>query len=217
MTDEVQVLDVRRIRRRAVEDRELLVRGEDRLDRAVDVLERPAARREQHRPAERSHVPQERHVQEIPRCELERVDAELREELGARLVERRSDERGAFLARVPAQLEPVALRELERLPVRAVRRPEAVLVVVGRVVERAREEAPVVAFLELHCIGPALARRVDERLRLLEVALVVVPDLSDDVRGPVPRDDPPVDDQLAHGPMVRAKPELERRLGRPTS
>src|SRR5262249_40084641 len=141
-------------------------------------------------------------VQQVPRRELEGVDAELRQEIGARLVERRRDEGGAFLVRVPAELEPVALRELESLTMLAVRRAEAVLVVVWRLVERTREETAVVALLELDRIDAALTCRVDERLRLLEVALVVVPDLGDDVRGAVPRYHPPVDDQLAHGAIV---------------
>ena len=93
----------------------------------------------------------------------------------------------------------------------AVRRAVAVLVVVRRVVVRAREEDAVLALLELDGVHAALLRRVDERLRLLEIALVVVADLRDDVRGPVPRDDLAVDDQLAHGAMVLARAERERR------
>ena len=76
------------------------LRGQDRLDGAVDVLERPAARRQEHRLAERGDVAEERDVQEVSRRELERVDAELGEEVGARLVERGSDERDALLPRV---------------------------------------------------------------------------------------------------------------------
>src|SRR5262249_55073196 len=153
-------------------------------------------------------------VQQVPRRELEGVDAELRQEIGARLVERSRDEGGAFLVRVPAELEPVALRELESLTMLAVRRAEAVLVVVRRLVERTGEETTVVALLELDRIDAALARRVDERLRLLEVALVVVPDLGDDVRGAVPRYHPPVDDQLAHGAMVLGAAYCDRRQDR---
>ena len=84
----------------------------------------------------------------------------------------------------------------------AVRRAVALLVVVRRVVVLAGEERAVVALLELDRVDAALARGVDERLRLLEVALVVVPDLRDDVRRAVPRDGLAVDDQLAHGAMV---------------
>ena len=116
------------------------MRGEDRLDRAVDVLERAAARRQEHRLAERGDVPKERDVEEVAGRELERVDVELGEEVGARLVERGRDERDALLLRVARQLEPVALRQLEELAVLAVGRAEAVLVVVRRLVERAREE-----------------------------------------------------------------------------
>ena len=86
----------------------------------------------------------------------------------------------------------------------AVGRAVALLVVVRRLVVLAREERAVVALLELDRVDAALARGVDQRLRLLELALVVVPDLGDDVRGAVPRDGLAVDDQLAHGAMVLA-------------
>jgi hypothetical protein len=124
------------------------------------------------------------------------------EEVGARLVEHRAEERHAFLPRELAQLEPFGGGELERLAMLAVRAPERVLVVVRRVVERACVQAAVVPLLELHRIGAALPRRAHQRLRLLEVALVVVADLGDDIGRAVPRDDPAVDDQLAHGAMV---------------
>ena len=122
ITDEVEILDVGRVRGRAVQHAELLVRDEDRVDGAVDVLERPAARRQEHRPAERRDVAEERHVEEISRRELERVDVELGQEVRARLVERRRDECDALLPRVPGELEPVGLRELEELAMLAVRR-----------------------------------------------------------------------------------------------
>ena len=95
-------------------------------------------------------------------------------------------------------------------------RPKRVLVVVRRVVQRTRVQAAVVALLELDRVGPALLRRMDERLRLLDVALVVVADLRDDVRGTVPRDGPAVDDQLAHGAMVLAAAEQPGRCAWPT-
>ena len=56
----------------------------------------------------------------------------------------------------------------------AIGRAVAVLVVVRRVVERTREEHAVVALLELDRVDAALLRRVDERLRLLDLALMVV-------------------------------------------
>ena len=71
--------------------------GEDRLDGAVDVLERAAARRQEHRLAERGDVPEEGHVEKVARRELERVDVELGHEVGARLVECGRDERDALL------------------------------------------------------------------------------------------------------------------------
>ena len=104
------------------------------LDGAVDVLERPAAGGQEHRLAERRDVAEKRDVEQVPGRELERVDVELGEEVRARLVERRGDERDALLLRVARQLEPVALRQLEGLAVLAVGRAVALLVVVRRVV-----------------------------------------------------------------------------------
>ena len=82
----------------------------------------------------------------------------------------------------------------------AVRRAERVLVVVGRLVLLARVETAVVPLLELDRVDAALLRGVDQRLRLLDVALMVVADLGDDVRTTTVVDPPPVDDQLRHGP-----------------
>ena len=187
---------------------ELGVQRKDRLHRPIDVLERATAGRQEHRLTEIGDVPEERHVQEVARGELEGVDVELRQEVRARLVECSGNERDPFLARVAREFEPVALVELERLAVFPVRRTEAVLVVVGRLVERAREEAAVVAFLELDRVDAALLRRVDQRSCLLDLALVVVPDLRDDIRGLVVGDPPPVHKELQHGQDATA------RLGR---
>ncbi len=195
---------------------ELGVHGKDRLDRPVDVLERAATGREEHRLAEAGDVAEERHVQEVARGELEGVDVELRQKVGARLVERGGNERDSFLARVARKLEPVALVELERLAVLPVGRAEAVLVVVGRVVELAREEAPVVALLELDRVDAALLRGVDQRLGLLDLALVVVPDLRDDVRGLVVGDPPAVYVELGHGPDATEAPARASAPARPS-
>ena len=92
-----------------------------------------------------------------------------------------------------------------------VRTAEGVLVVVGRVVERACVELRVVALLQLDRVRATLPRGTHERLRLLDLALVVVADLRDDVGRAVPRDDPAVDDQLEHVAMVLAKPERKPR------
>ncbi len=117
----------------------------------------------------------------------------------------------ALLTRELAELEPFGGGELERLTVLTVRPAEGVLVVVGRVVERARVELRVVALLQLDRVRAALPRGTHERLRLLDVALVVVADLRDDVGRAVPRDDPAVDDQLEHVAMVLARPERKPR------
>src|SRR5262249_16658856 len=151
--------------------------------RAVDVLERPAARREQHRLAERRHVAEEGDVQEVPGGELEGGDVELGTEVGARRIERGNDEPEAELPGVPLELDPLLAAEFERLAVLAVGRAEAVLVVVRGVVEGTGEERPVVALLQLDRVDPALLGGMDERLRLLELSLVVVTDLGEFVAG----------------------------------
>ena len=51
---EVELLDVGRVRGGALQHAEVLVEREDRVDRAIDVLERPAAGGQEHRPAERA-------------------------------------------------------------------------------------------------------------------------------------------------------------------
>ena len=145
-------------------------------------------------------MPEERRVDEIRGGDLERRRVETGHEVGARLVEDRGEERDALFAAELPELEPVAGRQLERLAVLPVGRAEAVLVVVRRVVLLAGEERAVVALLELHGVDAALLRRADQRLCLIEIALVVVPDLCDDIRRAVARDRLAVDDQLPHGP-----------------
>ena len=179
---QVQLVGLARVRRRALHEAELRVDRQDGVERALDVLDRAAAGREEDRLAERGHVPEQRSVHEVGRGDLERGHVELGEEVRARLVEDGAEERDALLARELAKLEPGCGVQLERLAVLAVRRAEGVLVVVGRVVERARVERAVVALLELDRVDAALLRRVDQRLRLLDVSLVVVTDLGDDVR-----------------------------------
>src|SRR4029077_3196744 len=117
------------------------------------------------------------------------------------------EERDPFLTGVLTQLEPCRRRKLERLAMLTIGGAEGVLVVVRRVVERARVQAPVVALLELDRIDAALTRCADQRLGLLDVALMVVADLRDDVCGTILRDPPAVDDERGHVAMVLAKPE----------
>ena len=195
---EVQLLHRARVRGGALEQAELRVERKDRVHRPLDVLHRPPARGEEHRLAEPCDVAEKRRVHEVGGGDLEGGRPELGEEVRARLVEHGREERDAFLAAELAELEPVAGRELERVAVLAVRRAEAVLVVVRRVVERARVERLVVALLELDRVRAAAFRGPDQLLGVLDVALVVVPDLGDDVRLAVARDPLAVDDELRH-------------------
>jgi hypothetical protein len=106
------------------------------------------------------------------------------------------------LARARLELDIRAAIELERLAVLAVRRAEAVLVLVGTVVQRAGEEAPVVALLELHRVHARVLGEDEELLCLLHRPLVVVADLGDHEAVGVVGDPPTVDHQLAHGAIV---------------
>src|SRR4029450_7138123 len=80
--------------------------------------------------------------------------------------------------------EQLAIRvgiELECLAMFAVRVAEAQLVVVRLLVELTRVQRAVGALLQLDRVRAALLRSVDQTLGELDVALVVVPDLGDDV------------------------------------
>ena len=87
---QVQVVRVGRIRGGALQDAELVVERQDRVDRAVDVLQLRAAGREDHRLSEGGDVPKQRRVADVARRELERRHVELGEQVGALEVERAS-------------------------------------------------------------------------------------------------------------------------------
>ena len=144
----------------------------------------------------------ERRVAQVAGGDLVRGDVELLEEVGARFVEGRREEDEPELARAGLQLDVRGTVELERLAVLAVRRTEAALVVVGAVVELAREETAVVALLELDRVDARLLREHEELLGLLDAPLVVVADLGDHEAGGVVGDPAAVDRQLAHGAIV---------------
>ena len=199
---ELELLDGGRVGRRALQQAELRVDRRHGLDGAVDVLDRRAAGGDDHRLADRGDVAQERRVAEVAGGDLVGRHVELGEQVGARLVERRREEHEAELAGARLQLDVGAAIELERLAVRAVRRAEAVLVVVGAVVERAGVQAPVVALLELDRVHARLLREHEQLLRLLDRALVVVADLGDDEARRVVGDPAAVDLELAHRAIV---------------
>ena len=109
--------------------------------------------------------------------------------------------------RLLAQLDVGVAVELEGLAMGAVRRPEAVLVVVRAVVQLAGVEAAVVALLELDGVHAGVLRGPDQLARALEAALVVVADLGDHEAGRVVGDSPAVDHELAHGAIVATPQE----------
>ncbi len=193
----------------------LTVDRRDRLDGPVDVLDGGAARRDDHRLPERRDVPQERRVPQVARGDLVGGQLELREQVGARLVERSREEDEPELVRDAAELRERGSIELERLAVPAVGRAEAVLVVVRAVVQRAREERAVVALLELDRVDAHVLRRVEQLDRLLDASLVVVADLRDDEARRVVRDPASVDRQLAHRAMVAPRAAAPRAPRRP--
>ena len=90
---QVQVFGLGRIGGRALHDAELRVDGEDRVHRALDVLEGPAAGGEGDRLAVGGDLPEKRRVDEVGRGDLERRHAEFGEEVGAGSVEGRPEQR----------------------------------------------------------------------------------------------------------------------------
>ena len=203
---QVELLDGGRVRRGALQETDLIVERRERVHGAVDILERRAAARDDHRLAEGGDVPEQGRVAEVAGGDLESRDVELGEEVGARLVECGGEEDEAELGGQSAQLDVGVAAELQRLAVLAVRRPEAVLVLVGALEEFAREEPAVVALLQLDRVDPRTFRRAEELLGPLEAALVVVADLGDHEAGRVVGDPPPVDLELAHRAIVAPCP-----------
>ena len=87
------------------------------------------------------------------------------------------------------QLLVFRLAELERFAMLAVGGAEAVLVVVRLVEHLARVEPAVVALLQLRGGDAAFGRRLEQLVRRLQAALVVVADFRDDVCVAVVADD----------------------------
>ena len=85
-------------------------------------------------------------------------------------------------------------------------RAEALLVVVRALVQRAREEAPIRALLELHGVHTRVLRRPEEPLRPLDAALVVVADLGNHEARGVVRNPPAADGELAQRPILASGP-----------
>src|SRR5207302_2415014 len=154
---------------RALQHTQLVVDREDRFDGTLDICQRAASRREEHRFSEGGDTALQGRVAEVAGRELERRYAELREQVRALEVERGRKERDAGFTCVTQQFTIVVRIELERLAVLTVRGAETELVLVRLVKELARVERAVRALLQLDRIHAALLRRVDQPLRLLEV------------------------------------------------
>src|SRR5204862_3496745 len=128
------------------------------------------------------------------------------------------EERHADFARMPEQLAVVVRAQLERLAMFAVGATEAELVVVRLVVELTRVQRTVRALLQLDRIGAALLRRVDQPFRGRDLALVVVPDLGDDVARAIVADLPAVDRECAaHRRSMLVAPARRRARSASTS
>jgi Dolichyl-phosphate-mannose-protein mannosyltransferase len=194
---QVELLDAYRICGGALEHAKLLVERQDRLDRSIHILDRCPARGDDHRLPEPGQVTQERRVAQVARRDLVGWHVKLGEELRARDVEGGREERDAELPGDRLQLDEGVTVELKGFAVLAVRRTEAVFVVVGHVELRPRVERPVITLLQLYGIRTALCCGPDERLRRREVTLVVVADLGDHIRRRLVTDLPAIDRQLA--------------------
>ena len=163
----------------------------------------------------RRDVTQQRRVEDVGRRDLERRRVELSEEVGTRLVERGREQRQVEFGRVGEQLLPLVAPELECLAMRAVGRAEAVLVVVRLVVQGVREERAVVALLQLDRVDPAFLGGEDQLLGFGKAALVVVPDLGNDVATGVVCHACAAEDEFPHQSLPvegRVDPRLRRPM-----
>src|SRR3954468_6759398 len=106
-----------------------------------------------------------------------------------------SSARKSELPAIALQLDVFVPPELERLAVLAVGGPETVLVVVGLVIHRAREQRPIVTLLQLYRVAPALLGDAEQLAAPLDAALMVVAHLGDDEAIAFVADDPAVDRQ----------------------
>ena len=117
----------------------------------------------------------------LERRDLVRRHVELGEEVGALEVEGGGEERDSELLRERLQLLVLGPLELERLAVLAVGGAVAVLVLVRLRVGLAGVETAVVALLQLDRVRARLLRRLEQLLRLLDRALVVMAHLGDHI------------------------------------
>ena len=159
---QVEILRLGRVRGGALEDAQLVVEREDRIDRALDVLHRATPRREEHRLPECRDMALKRRVAQVAGGELERGNVELGEQVGALEVEHSGEQRHAELACISQQLAILVRVQLQRFTVLAVRPTEAQLVLVRTIVELAGVERPVRPLLQLDGVHAPLRSGTDQ-------------------------------------------------------
>ena len=142
-----------------------------------------------------------------PEAILNAGQVELREEVGARLVERGREEDEAELVgerRAARRTRPRSSSSASRCSPYVA--PKLFSLSYGLSYSARVKRRAVVALLELDRVDPGVLRRVEELLRPLDAPLVVVADLGDDEAGRVVRDPPPGDGQLAHRAIGTPRP-----------
>lgn len=176
---QVQLFRLARVRRRAVEQHEVVLTQD--VDGALDLLHRAHPRREDDRDFEGPTGAQERVVGQARRSDLDRDRVELPEELHAGLVPGRGEPVDALLAAVLVDLLVLLQAELETPLEVAVGRTEDVLSRLGELLGRVDDLDGTLLELDRGATGGL--GRVDELLRVLHRPVVVDADLGGDVAG----------------------------------
>jgi hypothetical protein len=157
-----------------VQDRELLIERHDRVVCPLHVVEGACAGAQNQRFSGLSDGLEERDVRQVARCDLVARDVDPLEEFDAGKIEGRREEDQVQALRELLQLAVLRLAEFERLAVRSVGRSERVLRVVGRVVELARIQRPVIPLLKLDRADTGVFGGLEQLLADLDVAAMVV-------------------------------------------
>ena len=184
----LHVLERRRVRRGAVQQHEVApAGGAERVDRDAHLLQRGHPGGDDGRDPALRHRANQRQVAEVVRAVLEQRRAHVDELAQPLLAGRGAEEDDAALVAVPPQLRPRRRRQLVALEHLVLRLDDGLTL--GDVLVRDRavgDEVLGAEVLELHAVGAGVGRRVDHRVRALEVAVVVEPDLDGDEAGSPP-------------------------------
>src|SRR5687768_5071666 len=178
---EIELLERRRIAGGALQDAELRINRHDRVVGPLHVIDQGAAGRDDDRLAERGDVLEQRRALDVAGRDLERRHVELAEKVRAGDIERGCKEVDPELAGVLLQLAVLGGAELEKLTMLPVGGAKTVFVVVRLVVGDAGVEPAVVALLQLDRMRTRELGLAEQLARLVETALVIVPDLRDHV------------------------------------